>query len=294
MPLEVVADAVLTPEQLAQAFGAFSSTAQALERSYLALGQELARLRRELDEERDLRRRREALAEVSALLAHEIRNPLGSVELFAGLLAGSACNEPEKGWIAQMQAGLRLVSATLNNILEFHGKDNGSPAFQPVELNGILRSMESFLAPLADRAGMRWLPQLAPGGLRVRGDRQQLEQVFLNLALNAFRFAAEGGVLWVRSSRQEDSAIIAFEDAGPGISTEVLARLFQPGATTRSGGTGLGLAVVRRIAEQHGGTISVFNLPDGGATFELRVPLIEAAAGCVIPASPEMAMGASA
>lgn len=288
------AASAIGPEQLAEAFGAFSSAAQALERSYLGLGQEVARLRRELDQERDLRRRREALAEVSALLAHEIKNPLGSVELFAGLLSNAIHAEPEKDWVMQMQAGLRLVSATVNNILEFHS--SGAPALQPVELNGILCAIESFLHPLAARAGMRWLAQLTTSSLRIHGDRQRLEQVFLNLALNAFRFAAQGGILRVRSRQDEGNAVLIFEDEGPGIAPEILARLFEPGVTTRSGGTGLGLAVAKRIVEQHGGAISVASAAGLGTVFHLRFPLVAAAEGSAFANLPEnaKAMGATA
>lgn len=284
----------LGPEQLAEAFGAFSSAAQALERSYLGLGQEVARLRRELDKERDLRRRREALAEVSALLAHEIRNPLGSVELFAGLLAGAVSNPAERDWITQMQAGLRLVSATVNNILEFHG--SGALELQPVELNSVLRSTELFLRPLAAQAGVLWLAQLAAGGLRVEGDRRRLEQVFLNLALNAFRFASAGGILRVESWAENHQAVIVFSDRGPGIAAEIGNKLFCPGATTRSGGTGLGLAVAKRIVEQHSGTIVARSAAGTGAEFRLRLPLVPAAAGCVAPPvqSEGRALGATA
>ena len=289
-----VNETALGPEQLAEAFGAFSSAAQALERSYVGLGKEVARLRRELDKERDLRQRREALAEVSALLAHEIRNPLGSVELFAGLLAGAVATESERGWVMQMQAGLRLVSATVNNILEFHG--TGALELQPVELNSVLRSTELFLRPLAAQTGVLWLAQLAAGGLRTHGDQRRLEQVFLNLALNAFRFASEGGVLRVESWLENSQAVIVFGDRGPGIAAEINGRLFSPGATTRSGGTGLGLAVAKRIVEQHSGTIMVRSAPGQGTEFRLCFPLIPAAAGCVVPApqSDGKALGATA
>jgi len=113
MQATIASEAALNPEHLAQAFGAFSSAAEALERSYFGLGQEVNRLRRELEQERDLRRRREALAEVSAILAHEIRNPLGSLELFTGLLVTSELPEKEKHWVQQLQSGIRIVSATI-------------------------------------------------------------------------------------------------------------------------------------------------------------------------------------
>lgn len=276
MQATIASEAALNPEHLTQAFGAFSSAAEALERSYFGLGQEVNRLRRELEQERDLRRRREALAEVSAILAHEIRNPLGSLELFTGLLVTSELPEKEKHWVQQLQSGIRIVSATVNNILEFHG--TGDLTLQPTELNSVFRSIEALLAPVAERAKVRWETSLNAGELLIAADRQRLEQVFLNLALNVFRFAAKGGVLRIRTGRNDKSALAWFEDEGPGIPVDVLGKIFQPGVTTRAGGTGLGLAVAKRIVELHGGRIEVGSAPGRGTTFSLQLPLIDAAA----------------
>jgi len=244
MQATIAPEAPLNQEQLAQAFGAFSSAAEVLERSYFGLGQEVTRLRRELEQERDLRRRREALAEVSAILAHEIRNPLGSLELFTGLLVDSELPEREKQWVQQIQSGIRIVSATVNNILEFHG--GGELTLQPTDLHSILGSVQALLAPAAERVAVRWETELHAAELWVPADRQRLEQVFLNLALNVFRFAAQGGILRIRTGRRHKWAMAWFEDEGPGIAPEILAKIFQSGATTRSGGTGLGLAVAKR------------------------------------------------
>ena len=272
----------LNQEQLAEAFGAFSSAAQVLERSYFGLGQEVNRLRCELEQERDLRRRREALAEVSAILAHEIRNPLGSMELFTGLLAGSELPDRERQWVDQIHSGIRIISATANNILEFYS--GGQLRREAAEVHSILRSAQALLAPVADRAGVRWECEFSSDELWIAADRRKFEQVFLNLALNVFRFAAQGEILRVTTGRENDGAVVRFEDHGPGIAPEILSRLFQPGATTRAGGTGLGLAVEKRSVELHHGTIEVASTMGHGTTFRLRLPLIKAAAGQAIPA----------
>ncbi|HEY4053510.1 MAG TPA: HAMP domain-containing sensor histidine kinase [Terriglobales bacterium] len=280
MPGTLATDVPLSQEQLAQAFGAFSCAAQALERSYLGLGQEVQRLQRELAQERDLRQRREALAEVSAILAHEIRNPLGSLELFTGLLVDSELPDKEKQWVQQVQSGIRIVSATVNNILEFHGA--GELTLQPTDLHSILRSVQALLAPVAQRAAVRWETELHAMELWIPADRQRLEQVFLNLALNVFRFAAQGGVLRIRTGRRQKWAMAWFEDEGPGIASDVLRKIFQPGITTRSGGTGLGMAVAKRIVELHGGQIEVASTSGRGTIFSLQLPLIEdSAAGAI-------------
>src|SRR5205807_4710254 len=103
-------------QSLGEAFGAFSAAARSLQESYFSLGEEVRRLRRELEMERELRRRREALAEMSALLAHEVRNPVASLELFAGLLAEAELKAQERECVEQIQAGLRILSATAKNV----------------------------------------------------------------------------------------------------------------------------------------------------------------------------------
>ena len=263
----------LTQQSLADAFGAFSSAARTLEFSYGNLRKEVCRLRKELERERDLRRRREALAEISALLAHEIRNPLGSLELFAGLLAESVAAPQEKDWVEQIRSGLRILSATVNNVLEFH--DHRMLSLAPTDLHTVLRTLESLLRPVGERAGVKWVSELADGALLIRADRHRLEQVFLNLALNVFRFAAQGGVLRAITHRLGNEAVVCFEDRGAGIAPEVLDKIFSPGITSQTGGAGLGLAVAKRIVEQHGGRISVRSTA-AGTRFEMRFALLVA------------------
>ena len=113
----------------------------------------------------------------------------------------------------------------------------------------------------------------------IQADRHRLEQVLLNLALNAFRFMPGGGWLSIRGIDCDrrgpggsTSVEIAVRDTGPGIAADDLPRIFDAGFSTRAGSSGLGLAVCRRILEQHGGSIAVESRPGYGATFRLRLP----------------------
>jgi two-component system sensor histidine kinase FlrB len=265
--------ALPAPEQpLSEAFSAFSEAARSLEFSYFSLGEEVRRLRQELEQERELRRRREALAEMAALVAHEVRNPLGSVELFAELLANSDLTTEKREWVVQIQAGLRILSASVNNVLQFHSP--ASSTLAPTHLGRVLQSLRQLLAPVAVKAEMKLTVDEGAEELWVLADQQQLMQAFLNVALNAFRFAAEGGRLRIGAKRIKGMAMVQFVDGGPGITDEVSKKIFEAGFTTRSGGPGLGMAVAKRIAEQHRGSISVTSVTGKGAVFEVQLPLV--------------------
>jgi two-component system sensor histidine kinase FlrB len=230
---------------------------------------ELKRLEREHEE----LSRRQALAEMSALLAHEIRNPLGSLELFAGLLAESELEEEERNWVGHLQAGLRTLAATVNNVLQFHSQP--SPGLAPTDLGQWLRSTHDFLRPLAQRAQVRMELRQELDGVLVAADRHRLEQVLLNLALNAFRFMPGGGVLEIcgKVNSHDRTAAVEIFDSGPGIAAEDRERIFHPGFTTCAGSPGLGLAVCKTIMEQHGGAITVNSGARIGTTFRLEFPL---------------------
>jgi signal transduction histidine kinase len=225
--------------------------------------------------ESELARRKESLAEMATLLAHEIRNPLGSLELFAGLLADAAVKQPElRRWTDHIQAGLRSLSATVNNVLQFHSQPAPQPS--PVNLGRLLRESIDFLRPLARQSGLRIDFHNSVGELELPADPHRLQQVFLNLALNAFRAMSLGGTLLVRAQWQDPAAshevLIDFEDTGKGIAPVHLPRIFEAGYTTQQGTPGLGLAVCRTVMEQHQGRIEVASEPGKGTTFSLILP----------------------
>jgi signal transduction histidine kinase len=226
--------------------------------------------------ERETSRRMQALAEMTALLAHEIRNPLGSMELFAGLIKDATRNDAEVSqWIMHLQAGLRVLSATVNNVLHFH---SAAPLqMTPVPLDKLLADTLEFLQPLALQRGM--VIEFAPSGRRVmiRGEAFRLQQVFLNLSTNAFRAMRQGKKLRVSvhliPAADPQSVRVDFEDEGSGIAAEHLKHIFEAGYTTTHGSPGLGLAVCQHIAAQHGGKFCVHSEVGRGTTFSITFPV---------------------
>jgi signal transduction histidine kinase len=231
---------------------------------------------RRLEQEREQLRRQQALVEMSALLAHEIRNPLGSLELFAGLLADANLQDENRRWIEHMQAGLRTLSATVNNVL--HLNNAVLPELVPIDVGQLLDWAYNFLLPMAKQARVELQVINGLEGVTIAANRHRLEQVLLNLGINAFRFMPSGG--WVSihgrplQGAVEDAASIEIvvRDTGPGITPDDLPRIFEAGFSTRPGSSGLGLAVCRRILEQHGGSITVESKIGEGTLFSLRIP----------------------
>jgi signal transduction histidine kinase len=209
------------------------------------------------------------------LLAHEIRNPLGSLELFAGLLADATEERPVlHKWVEQVQSGLRTLSATVNNVLQFHSEPRSE--LSPVNLVSLLAQTMDFLQPLARQRGMRMDFTAPESEVLMRADPHRLQQVFINLALNAFRAMSGGGVLRVSvqcgDTPEELPVRVVFRDHGMGIPSRHLARVFEAGFTTIAGSPGLGLALAKKVVEQHQGKISVESDPEKGTAFTLSFP----------------------
>jgi two-component system sensor histidine kinase FlrB len=226
--------------------------------------------------EREGARRSLALAEIATVLAHEIRNPLGSMELFTGLLADATAHLPEtRQWVTHLQAGLRALSATVNNVLQFHSQPSAQMLL--TELDRLLTETVDFLLPLARQRGQQIKIDNTIGKVSTHADANRLKQVFLNLSLNAFRAMHPGGHLKVRLRWAPQFpggvAQIDFEDDGRGLPPELLERIYEPGFTTTPGSPGLGLAVCKKVIEQHGGEIRVQSKPHQGATFSVFLPV---------------------
>src|SRR5271165_211992 len=269
-----IGDPALEDEQfLLRAFRSFAEAAGSLEQSYAKLPVEVERLRSELDETQSKLRREQALAEIASLLAHEIRNPLGSLELFAGLLAESDLDSDCRNWVEHVQAGLRTLAATVNNVLHFHSLPE--PQRAPVDLGQLLGWARDFFAPLTHQAHIEISSHNRLRGVFFPADRHRLEQVLLNLVLNAVRAMPGGGWIELGGSKIEEGKAVSIlvADTGPGISPEHLPSIFEPGFSTRAASPGLGLAVCRKIVEQHGGTIAAASRPGCGAAFTLTFPL---------------------
>jgi two-component system, sensor histidine kinase FlrB len=235
-----------------------------------------------LEEEREVSRRMRALAEMTALLAHEIRNPLGSLELFAGLIKDATREDQEVlQWMVHLQAGLRALSATVNNVLHFYSQAPLETV--PVNLVKLLTGTIEFLQPLALQRGMAIIwnpPEGHEAEIAIGADQHRLQQVFFNITINALKAMSAGGTVTVRVSTERRAgrpwARVAFEDRGSGIPADNLAKIFEAGFTTNRTSPGLGLAVCKRVMNQHGGTLEASSVEGQGTTFTLSFPVLEA------------------
>ena len=225
--------------------------------------------RRRLEAERDAARSAVALAEVSAILAHEIRNPLASMELFAGLIAD--CPERSGDWVMYLRAGIRTLAGTVNNVLTLHGAT--PPLTERFTLRRELELARDFLMPQAEQAEVALKLETGSGeGLWVRANRSALHQILLNLGTNALRHTPAGGSVWISAARGAEAVEITVRDTGAGMPAEFLPKLFHDRFSGSGGSSGLGLAVCGRLMRQHGGSIRVASRPGVGSTFTLEFP----------------------
>lgn len=238
----------------------------------------------------------ERLAEIGGMtggLAHEIKNPLSTIGLNAQLL-GEAIEElpadrgvdPEtRHRLIRRLESLRREADRLRGILADFLAYAGEMRLDvaPADLNVAVEELADFISPQADRLGVRLRIETAPGGTRASVDVPLFKQALLNLLLNAlqaFPAASTGGPreLIVRTSHGVDAekkAIVRVHviDTGPGISPEIVERIFTPYFTTKSGGSGLGLATTRRIVEAHAGRVEVRTQPGTGTEFIVTLPV---------------------
>jgi signal transduction histidine kinase len=217
-----------------------------------------------------------ALAEISTVLAHEIRNPLGSLELLTRCVAEDpGLNEESKQCVEHLQAGVRSLSATVSNVLRFHTP--GSAPLRPLELASVIRNGVEFVRPLAKQKNVGLALREKFDQAQIAGDSEELKQVMLNLLCNALRHTQSGGEVTVTSKMELRKsgwiAVIEFADTGHGIAADALPKIFEPGYST-TGSSGLGLAVCRHIVEQHGGNITAQSEVGKGATFQVEIPVL--------------------
>jgi signal transduction histidine kinase len=236
---------------------------------------------RRAEQERGAAREAMAMAGITTILAHEIRNPLASLELFAELIENDG--DRREQWISNLRVGIRTLSGTVNNVLSFHG--SGSLKLGPVSLSAVIGNAVQFVKPLAQQAAVSLNCLVDHHQNPVMGNESALQQVVLNLISNAIRHTPAGGSVTVSlrttisTTRGDNHVIVEFSDTGCGIRPDHIAHIFEPGFSGSGDTSGLGLAVCARIMKQHGGQISVSNRIHGGARFTLSLPLIQPEAG---------------
>lgn len=217
-----------------------------------------------------------ALGELSAGLAHEIRNPLGSIEGAVQILGRRDLPENAREEFTDL-AGREVVrlKGLLTHFLEFARPQ--SPRITTCEVDSLLQSVVKLASETANMAKVV-LRMETPESLRpVSVDPEQIRQVLLNLVINAVQAMPSGGHITLRAHPNGDWVGVDVEDEGVGIPPEHLERVFDPFFTTRSNGTGLGLSIAYQIVSQHGGHIAVKKNPQRGMTFSVTLPVARAA-----------------
>ncbi len=262
---------------LAAVLQVYNDVTERLKRSHEALAGEVCRLRDELHEknlELARRERLSALGEMAAGVAHEIRNPLGGIGLYASLLEKDLSDRPVQREIAQrIGVGVHNVEKIVRDILAFAG--GAQPRFERVSLGRIIESLMSAVAPQARNRNIAIDVDAKLRTTEVRADVGLVERAVLNLVLNALEAVESNGRVCIRRGGEpsgDGMVDMIVEDDGPGIEADRLQRIFHPFFTTKDGGTGLGLAIVHGIAESHGGCVRATNRMGGGAAFVLTLP----------------------
>lgn len=226
---------------------------------------------KQAEQDRETGRRALALAEVAATLAHEIRNPLASLELFVELLEDEPGRSTE--WTAHLRAGLRALAATVNNVLSYHGAS--FPHLRSIVVGESIAAAVEFIRPIARQAGLVLVMEGAELPGEALANQAGLQQVISNLVVNAVRHTAAGGLLTVTLSRSSASSmLLKVTDTGCGIAPEDLASVFEPGWSARGASTGLGLAVCQRIAAQHGTVLHIASVPGRGTTCAMELAIL--------------------
>jgi PAS domain S-box-containing protein len=221
-----------------------------------------------------------AMGEMAANIAHEIRNPLGSIELFASLLMKDMKDKRHQGRLSHIITSVKNMDNKISNLLLFTTQKH--PMMRKVNLHRIVKEVLRFSDPIIKQEDISLSVKYSGIEPCVRGDAEMLKQVFLNILLNAIQAMTDGGCLGIETVvsplRLEDgvrSVEVRISDTGVGITRDNLKKIFDPFFSTRERGSGLGLAIVHNIVHAHSGSIDVESREREGTVFSITLPLIQ-------------------
>jgi two-component system, NtrC family, sensor histidine kinase HydH len=210
------------------------------------------------------------IGQIAASIGHELRNPLAVMQTSVHMLGRRLPSDDHTSkHLGRVRDQVALCNAIISDLLDL-ARDRPADR-QPTDV-GIVTRDAALSVPHTDALAV--VSHVADGLPLVAVDPGQFRQLVVNLVLNAVQAQGGTGRVDVRLVVTADTLVLGIEDSGPGMTPAVLERLFEPLFTTRATGTGLGLALCRRIVEKHGGTIAANNRAEGGAAFVVRIPLL--------------------
>ena len=212
-----------------------------------------------------------ALGRMAAGVAHELRNPLSSIKGLAVLLKGRVAEDPEGRRTADILVQeVERLNRSISELLDYARPEKLQTS--TIALHEVLEKASTLVGVDAAAQNIRIVPSLTLDNDLVEVDEDRMNQVFLNLMLNAIQAMPDGGELRIVTEREEGWLICSINDDGVGIAEENMGRLFDPYFTTKSDGTGLGLALSAKIVEEHGGSISISSRLGRGTQVRLQLP----------------------
>lgn len=212
-----------------------------------------------------------ALGEMAASVAHEIRNPLGTIEGFARLLRRDLAEMPQHLRLAErIVAGTQNLNYVITNLLTYARPMHLQMGVVPV--SRVLDACRETLQDRAKRSEVQLELDQPEDELQVQGDERQLVQALLNLGINAIEACDSGQTVRVEVTDGQGAVLVRIRDQGRGMDDELLAKIFDPFFTSKEGGTGLGLSLTKKIIDGHGGEISVSSTPGHGSVFTVEFP----------------------
>jgi len=252
----------------------YQELSEKLEKSYTRLHQE-AELLLEAEEQLRVSQKLSALGQLSASLAHEIKNPLGAIKGTAEIFLDEfPPGHPKREFAEILVKETARLNTTVEEVLRY-SKNQQQPAAQPASLEPLISVVDRVTTLVDNRIRKKGitLKRIMPEASKdIQVDGNKMSQVFINLLLNSIEAVQPNGLVRLEVRQGEGETRIIVADNGPGIPEDERAKIFAPFYSGRQDGTGLGLAISAKIVESYGGRITVAAAPEGGAAFTVTLP----------------------
>jgi len=225
---------------------------------------------KELEAENERNRRLSAMGSLVMKIAHEIRNPLGSIELFANMISEDLKEGIHGDYARRISSSVKMLRNTLENMLSFTRGIN--PKKAPVCINDLIEEIIGEFQELFSRVGIE-IDSRIRERLVIKLDASLMRQALINLIVNAYQAMPDGGKITIDAFSSGDFIELTIKDTGHGIDSEILDKIFDPFFSTKDRGTGLGLSITGSIVSAHGGRIEVRSKVGEGTEFAIYLPV---------------------